>query len=244
MNLEEMGAKTQVKDDYSINIAEGEYLAINVPILYGSPASRFDHPNIASTQRMVLEFKHYARNGRKWWTSKPGVSYLFIVHKSKIILNEEKSGYSYVHVTINGQDYFLSVTGGTSGNGWTDYVSQGSHTFVLKSAKSLKGIAEAATLDSGMKIPQRAMSEEEREDYQRMCAYYDTKGKINIGSKIILKSNLFVAGKQGEVLFVTDKPKGKRHYICGSYPSNVRVYKKHIDWVETAKKNNLELISI
>ena len=244
MNFAEMGTKTQVKEDYTIEIAEGEYLAICVPVLYGSPASRFDHPNIASTHREILEFKHYARNGRKWWTSKPGISYLFIVHKSKIILNEEKSGYSYVYVTIGGQEYCLSVSGGTNGNGWTDFVYQGSGTFVLKSAKNLKGIAEAATLDSGMKISQRIMSETEQKKYQEMCAYHDTKGKINIGSKIVLKSNFFVIGKQGKTLLVIQKPKGKRHYICDAYPSNVRVYKKHIDWIETAKKNNLELISI
>jgi len=244
MNFAEMGTTTKVKENYSINIAEGKNLAIIVPVLYGSPASKFDHPNIAKTNREVLEFKHRAKNGRKWWTSQPGVSFLFVVPKSEIILNEEKSEYSYVYVTINGQEYCLSVSGGTSGNGWEDYIHQGCNTFVNKSVKKMKAIAEVSTLDFNIDFSHKMMDEWQRKNYQEMCAYHDTKGKIDIGSKIVLKSRFFVIGKQGKTLLVINKPKRKRHYICDVYPSNIKVYKKHIDWTETAKKNNIPLISI
>jgi len=230
---------TNEEGTYEIKFPEGPYLMIKVPVEYGSPASRFDHPNIAQTHKEILSFKYYSRSRGKWWVEKPGISYTFIVPKSKIMLNTEKSGYSYVHLQINGQKYVLSVSGGTDGNLWTDYVIQGSSTGVTKSAKHLKPIAEVATLDivPGITIAHKIMDEHTLKQYNAACNFYDARGKIKEGDKIFLKGGWRYMGTAGP-FEVVQRPKRKRYFVCYTGPtSTIKIKYSQIDWTKTAEAN-------
>ena len=244
MNFAEMGTEYKVNDKYSIQIAKGDYLAIEVPVLYGSSAAKFDHVNIKATNRKVLEFKHYRSGGSKFWTAKPGLSYVFLLPKEKIELNEEKSGYSYVHVVIGGQDYCLSVSGGTSGNGWTDWIPQGSSTFVHHSAKKLQAIADAADYDGDIFLSScvRVPDEHEQKYYRRLCAYHDTRNKLQKGDKLFLEGCDY-EGSKGP-FDIIERPKRKRYFKCvsNSYHSWVKVKYSQIDWVKTAEINDVALV--
>ena len=102
ITLAEIDTSYKVNDKYNIRIGAEKHLIICVPVPYGSSAAKFDHPNIASVRRQVLEFKHYSRSRGKFWTRKPGLEYFFIVPKSEIYLDETKSGSSYVYIEIGG----------------------------------------------------------------------------------------------------------------------------------------------
>ena len=244
MNFAEMGTIFKVKEDYTIELPEGDYLAITVPVEYGTSAAKFDHVNIKATQRQVLEFKHYRRGGSKFWTSKPGMSYLFIVPKEKIEFNEEKSGHSYVYVTIRGQEYCLSCSGGTSGNGWTDWISQGCSTFVHKTAKKLHAIADAADYDGLVELGSARIPDEyEQRHYRRLCAYHDTRSKLKEGDKIFLEG-CWYEDSQGPFT-ILNRPSRKRYFRCdtGSYNhSYVKIKYSQIDWIKTAEANDVALV--
>jgi len=242
MNFAEIIDKLKVNDEYSIQVAKGDYLAINVPVLYGSSAAKFDHANIKAMKREVFEFKHYRKNGSKFYTEKPGFSYLFLVPKENIELNTEKSGYSYVYVIIGGQEYCLSVSGGTSEDGWTDWVFQGCSALVQSSIKKIKPIADAATYDGIIDINSTYIpNEDEQNRFRRLCAYHDTRKKLKKGDKIFLWHCEY-KGKKGP-FDIIEKPWKKRYFRCadGLY-SSVRVKYSQIDWVKTAERNNVNLV--
>ena len=240
--LAEIGTEYQVNDNYRILFPEEDHLIIRIAAEYRTAAWRFDHPHIASKRNMVLEYKHYSRSRGKFWTARPGVEYLFIVPKTEIYLNEEKSGGSYVYVEIDGHEVVLSVSGGTGGNGWTDIVHQGASSLVQKNQKLLKVIAEVATLNVHVSFAHRMPSEDEQNRFRELCAFHDTRKKIGGGCKIVLDKSYSVDGTQGPFM-VTDRPARKRHFIClaGEY-AYVKVMYKQIDWVETAKLNGVALV--
>lgn len=242
MNFAEIGEEIQVKDDYKIEIAAGNHLIISVPVIYGSTAAKFDHPNIASTERKIIELKHYRRNGSKFWTAMPGLSYSFIIPKEKIELNAEKSGLSYVYVKINGQEFCLSVSGGGDSREWTDWISQGCSTCVYRSAKPLKAIAEAAVLGADVDISHRIMDEDEQGRYRELCAFHDTRNKIEKGDKIFLGWGLKFEGKTGPFL-VDNRPERKRYFHCenGMY-ARVKIKYTQIDWTKTADAKGISLV--
>jgi len=244
MLLSEIGTKYKVRDDYEIEIPEGDYLAISVPVEYGSSASKFDHPNIAQTRRQVLGFKHYPRNRRKFWTYKPGLSYLFIVPKDKIELDTEKSGLSYVHIKINGHPYCLSVSGGGDGGLWTDYISQGSSTFVYRSAKNLKAIADAAVLDIlDVDMTPPLMTDEDKNHYVSLCAFHDSRQQIKEGDKLYLGSFFSFEGSKGPFT-VIDRPKRKRYFRCSHRDwGHLKIKYSQIDWTKTARENGYLKVS-
>lgn len=97
----------------------------------------------------IMEFKHYRSSGGKFWTSAPGVDFLFCIPKSKIKLLPIQ-GHSYVHVEINGVEVVLNVCGGTTydketgKSGWQDWVRDEAHTLVNMPLKKIKAIAEVA----------------------------------------------------------------------------------------------------
>ena len=53
---------------------------------------------------------------------KAGIDLYFMVPLENIELIPEK-GYSYIRVAIGGSKFILNVSGGTSGDGWTDFCS-------------------------------------------------------------------------------------------------------------------------
>ena len=111
------------KENYYIKIEKTPYFIIRAPIEYFTPAAQFNHPNIAGSKISVFEYKHSRKDGSKFWTSALGIELYFIIPACHISLIPNK-GYSYVDVMINNEKFVLNVSGGTSGNGWTDYVNK------------------------------------------------------------------------------------------------------------------------
>jgi len=243
MNLAEIGPNIQVKENYRIEFPEEDFLGVCVNAEYGSPAAKFDHPNIASANRKIMSFKHYSRTRGKWWTEKPGVSYSFVIPKDKIELDTEKSGYSYVYVKINDKRYCLSVSGGGSSGSWVDYVSQFSSVGMCRSKKDIQPIADAATLDGQFSIAHKMMDESDQEHYRRLCAFYDTRSKLKEGDKVFLAYGYSFNSSQGPFDIVR-RPARKRHFLCsGGMYDRIHISYAKIDWVKTAEANGVDLIN-
>jgi hypothetical protein len=226
--------------DYCIEIPEGDYLLVSLGAERGNSAAKFDHPNILRTQKEILAFRAYWPSGHKRWYEKPGVNYLMAIPKDKIYMVHEK-GYSYPRVEINGVKLCLNVSGGTSGSGWTDWISQGSSLGVFRSKRKMEKIAEVSIVPDDLDLgPARVMSESELKSYKEMCAYHDTKSKLKIGDKIVLGYGYNIEGSKGPFAIV-NKPKRKRHFICSFYPTNFKAYYKHINWEQTAEVNGISV---
>jgi len=247
--MAEAGAKFSItneagEEDYHIELPEGNSLLIVVGTEYGSPASKFDSDRILKTNRTIHEFKHYA-NGRKWWTQKPGIDFWFAIPKDKIFMVEEK-GYSYVPVEIGGERYHLNVSGGTY-NGWTDVVNHGCSIGITKSKKKMDALAKNAEHPSCVEMidpSSKLMSEMEQKEYRELCAYHDTRSKLQVGDKIVLNSHYNVEGSRGPFDIVSKAPR-KRSFICAStsfYGPNFKASYKHIDWTKTAEVNAVALV--
>ena len=228
--------------DYRVELSEGDYLFVTASMAYGSSAAKFDSAKILHTQKRILNFKHYSRN-RKWWTERPGIDIVFAIPKSKIYMLPEK-GYSYVPIEIGGVKFHLNVSGGTSKQGWTDYVSQGCSIGVFAAKKNLKVLSNNAEIPSGISSmfdSWRAMDENEMKKYNKLCAFYDAKDKLKIGDKIVLDCYCSFQDSQGP-FSISRKPPRKHSFICvanDSYASSFLVKYKNIDWLETAKVNDI-----
>jgi hypothetical protein len=245
ITMAEAGSEFNVKDEdgeYRVSLPEGNHLLFVITAEYGSPAAKFDSDRILKTQRRIMNFKHYS-NTRKWWTQKPGIDFWFAVHKDKIFMVEEK-GYSYVPIEIGGKVYRINASGGTDGKGWTDWVSHGCHLGVTKTRKMLDEIAQHAEHRRCVEVigPTKVMSDSERDEYRSLCAFYDTRGKLQEGAKVVLRSWYDVDGSQGPFDIVHRRPR-KRSFVCtGEYTGNFKVSYKHVDWKKTAEVNGVSLV--
>ncbi|MHA2022795.1 MAG: hypothetical protein ACTSWQ_03950, partial [Candidatus Thorarchaeota archaeon] len=91
-------------------------------------------------------------------------------------------------------------------------------------------------------VSHKMMSESEQKDYQSLCAYHDTRSKINQGSKVVLGESYSINNSKGP-FDVIRRPARKRHFICvDQYENRFKISYKHIDWIETAKKNDVSLV--
>ena len=249
------------EDNYVIRFEPSEYQLINVGFNSRKAGARLSHPNILETRKVIHEFKHYLKNGGKRWTAKSGVNHIIAVHKNNIYIEMEK-GYSYVHAIINGVKVTLNVSGGTGGNGWTDYVGSFISISVdhkVSDFKKLLAIAETENLD--VEIP--ACSIEFDEDrWNELHAKSDTKRKDKIYAMIeneegptIYLDNCVEESVTGISLCRASKwskpdENGSRVYGrngriksligCGTGSSRYRIKLNQIDWAKTFKENGLD----
>lgn len=101
----------------------------------------------ALVQPAVFEYKHSNGQGAKWWTAAAGIEiyFAFPVEKIEVVL---ECGYSYPEILIAGKSYKLNVSGGTSGQGWHDWVYNGSGMMVNLPVKDLEHLnANALTAE-------------------------------------------------------------------------------------------------
>jgi hypothetical protein len=137
---------TNPNDHYSVKIAEGPYLIIEMGGGIRKAISKFSHPNIIASRKKVYEFKHYRSSGSKFWTSQAGVSHYLIVPKDKIYMLPEK-GYSWIPAEINGVKVRFNVSGGGGSGGWTDFLGSFTCISVNHKLSDAKKIAEVAIRD-------------------------------------------------------------------------------------------------
>ena len=168
------------EDQYAVQIDEGPYQLIVMGFASNKPAAKFEHPNILGTAKKVHEFKHYRKDGGKFWTSKAGVNHYLVIPRDKITMLPEK-GYSYVPAEINGVKVTFNVSGGTNGKGWTDYLRTEAHISVnhkLSDLKKLLAVAVRVSPFESMEIPQ--LDEERLKEWHRLDAKANPKLKERI----------------------------------------------------------------
>lgn len=240
ITMDKVGLKYDLEEGYSVELPEGKYLVVCAGVEYGSTASKFEHENILQVRKSVHNFRAYWPSGYKRWRSKPGIDFFFAIPKERITVIPEK-GYSYVPIEIGGERFNLNVSGGGNGVLWTDYVSQGSSIGIFTSKKKLKVVADNAIIPTDYSVGSvKVMDEHEQEHYNRLCAYYDTKNKLQVGDKIVMLAGYTFRGSKGPFP-ITHRPKRKQRFICyhNEY-SSVRIKYSEVDWLETARVNGIE----
>jgi hypothetical protein len=238
MLMSEAGERFVVADDYCVKIEQGDNLVVVVGADYGSPASLFDHPNLAGKSPHIHEFKHYRHSGSKFWTARAGMDFYFVIPKNKIEMVAEK-GYSYVPVLINGLKITLNVSG-CGAKDWVDWVGHVVHTHAGCTVKTLKTLAAVALHPDKCQgsFRLREMTEREQQRFTEMAAAIDLRNTLQSQDRIILKDGCDVQ----RPLFLKERPigrKAKQMYICVT-PEQFRygVAFKHINWTATATANN------
>ena len=170
---------------YEIEIAEGDYLFIEVGNKVNTPSANFSHPNICATRKKIYEFKHYRNNGGKFWTRSAGLSFYFIIPKTAIKILPEK-GYSYIKAEINGVKVSFNVSGGGGSGVWTDYLGNSTQISVGHKLADLKKLAEVAIRNPELesKIKFEKLDENELKRWSELKISSDSKLKETIGKLV------------------------------------------------------------
>jgi len=244
MRMDLAGERFQVEEGYTVELPPGNHLTVIAGACLGEPASRFDHPNVAAKKSELFEFKHYRRSGSKFWTSRPGVNFYFVVPKAQIDLLPEK-GYSYVPVLIRGRKCRLNVSGGGGSERWTDYVRSVVHVGCGWPLKDLKLLAEIAASPAecqpqGIALNIEPLDEREQQSFADAAAAVTMRAKLEPGSRVMLRDGYSYQDSQGP-LEILSRPDRKRHFVCQGFPGDVRVPYAAIDWGKTAEANGVTL---
>lgn len=248
----------EVNPSYFIKVCAGENIVLIAGVDAKSKQADFTHPNLSGSEKTIHEFKHYRKNGSKFWTSKAGVDFYFVIPKSEIKIYPQE-GYSYVYAVVNGVQVVLNVSGGGSNN-WTDYVDSFCRISVGHGIKTLKKLAEVAVPE---KLNLKTLDEYETKRWESNKA----KNQELIEKIVALPSPtikildkfVFYRAKQGVLSGVSRRLKkvetvvdGKksvsRDWVGAVKRLNVRsegnlftVKVGQVDWIETAKLNGIEI---
>ena len=242
MRMDLAGERFQVEAGYEVQLPHGDHLIIVAGAHLGEPAHYFDHPNIVAKRSKVFEFKHYRKGGSKFWTSKAGISFYFVIPKAQIELLPEK-GYSYVPVLIHGLKCRLNVSGGTGNSGWTDRVDQVVHVgcgWTLAALRSLAAIALSPNecQAQGITLEIKGVDDRERQGFVETAAAVVTRKSLQRGSQVLLRKGWDHHGSQGP-FEVQSRPHRKRYFVCQGVCMGVRVPYSAIDWGRTTEINGV-----
>lgn len=253
------------KERYQIEIQNGDYLLIEIPVSVRKAGSRFTHPNIIQSVKRLYEFKHYRHNGSKFWTRQAGISHYVIIPKNLIYLLPEK-GYSYVKAEINGVKVTFNVSGGTS-NGWTDWLSNHTSIFVNHKLSDIKKLVEVAIrnpeLEKGIDFSKMVLEGGQAEQWEELFMLASPKlqkqretfyAMVEAGEKPVIylkrgyKSEKGIATKlyrQSKKVWLnpektrwTYDETGKVKYVHAELDGLFNSYRlkiSQIDWVKTCK---------
>jgi hypothetical protein len=247
------------KDNYQIEIEPGNYQVVVMGFRSNKPAARFKHPNILATVKRIHEFKHYRKQGSKFWTAHAGIDHYLVIPRNKILLMPEK-GYSYIKAEINGVKVSFNVSGG-GGGVWTDYLGTVAHIAVNHTLSDLKKLAEVA--ERGTPFEKMEIKEIEAErlpEWHKLHTKADTKIKeaiykmIEEGKNPAIQLDHGFTVKDGIAVSLDRRCKKIRiddhHFslewigavkrVIGIFDYsryNIRLHQ--INWYETAKINGL-----
>jgi len=240
MNL--AGERFQVEEGYQVRLPPGDHLIVVAGAHLGKPGYNFDHPNIAAKKSELFEFKHYRKGGSKFWTSRAGISFYFVIPKAQIELLPEK-GYSYVPVLIHGRKCRLNVSGGTGNGGWTDYVRQVAHVgcgWPIGALQSLAAVAlgtDECRLQ-GINLEIEPLKDCQRAGFVETAAAVTMRTRLRSGSQVLLRDGWDYLGSQGPFT-IESRPRRKRYFVCTAGLARVRIQYAAIDWVKTAEINGV-----
>lgn len=239
IRMSEAGDRFSVAADYHVQLPPGDHLLV---VAGGQEATRFDHPNLVARVPRVWEFKHYHSRRGKWWSQKAGIDLHFVVSKTEIELLPEK-GYSYVPVRIGGRKFVFNVSGGSSPNGWTDYIRPQVHTSVglPKSALNSLGsvaLCPAQILELGLGFDISPLSEDQQQTYQELAVKRDVQ-QADI-KQLVLGRFVSWRGQKGPFAVVSRSPR-HREFTIEDEGWRCRVKYSQIDWLQTAIANEIDL---
>jgi hypothetical protein len=242
MRMDLAGERFQVDEGYEVHLPPGDHLIVVAGAFLGETGYNFDHPNIAAKKSELFEFKHYRKGGSKFWTSRAGISFYFVIPKAQIEMLPEK-GYSYVPVLIHGRKCRLNVSGGTSNGGWTDYVRQEAHVGCGWRIAALKVLAAVALSPQechtqGITLGIQGLEDHQDERLAKIIAAVTMRSSLTPGSQVLLNDGWSYDGSQGP-LEIQSQPLRKRYFICSRGTSRVRIQYAAIDWGKTADINGV-----
>jgi hypothetical protein len=242
MRMDLAGERFQVEEGYTVELPPGNHLIVVAGAHLGEPAYDFDHANIAAKKSEWFEFKHYRKGGSKFWTSKAGISFHFVIPKAQIELLPEK-GYSYVPVLIGGRKCHLNVSGGTGNGGWTDVVRPVAHVgcgWKIAALRSLAAIALGADecRSQGITLEIEPLKDYQQAGFVEMAAAVTMRTRLQPGSQVLLRNGWDYMGSRGP-LPVESRPRRKRYFICVSGTARLRIQYTAIAWAKTATINGV-----
>lgn len=137
-----------VSEDYSIRV-DGTQDPFVVLIFGGTEAHasfNFKHPKVLNTWASNFPFKHYRRNGTKFWTNQAGRQFAMVFRRTDVKVIPGQL-YSYVHCTINGEKITMNTSGRTNNKKWEDWVFANTSVCLNLTVAKMKKIAELAVSD-------------------------------------------------------------------------------------------------
>jgi hypothetical protein len=242
------------EDGYTIAIEEGTHLIVAAGALAGSPACHFTHPNIALSRKKICEFKHYRRDGGKFWTQRAAMTHYFVIPRYYVLLLPKK-GHSYIPAEINGVRVNLNVSGGSGRRGWTDDLRTHVHIGVGHPAKLLKKLAEMAVRGTAYEAELNGtpLTAEDEIRWAALAAKASERLKTEIYRRIEagqrptiqFKPRCSYAGQTSGPAIAIDtryvKPKRILGVTVEMGGGKVYVKLSQIDWGATAAVNNLQI---
>ena len=230
---------TEVIPGYHMNIDDHNgILILRASEDYGKRAKIFEHPNLIATRWTLNEYKYDMVYGTKW-TQRAGHEYLMAVPLTAMEYDiPEKPGYSYIEVNINGAPVMLSVSGGSCGDGWSDY--SGPVVYICRlSHCNLKKIADIALDPAKFKVE---LPEPRDADSIRYClAEVEARKALAPGMKVVLGWGLSFENNDKGARAIRSVNRRRRSVIVDGAWSGVKVKYSQIDWLKTARENNIEL---
>jgi hypothetical protein len=228
-------------DRYQVEIDPGDFLVIRTGATAGKAAFHFDHPNMAAKAKTIFEFKHYRKNGSKFWTARAGMEFYFVIPRSAVTMLPEK-GHSYVPAMINGVKVQFNVSGGTA-NGWTDWLHMNTEISVNHPVRDLKKLAAVAVRGSIMEpVVPKALEPEREARWSRLAARV-SKGLIEKvvklaedGKKPVVKLLPGYSETEGVLIEVSRRAK---QITMPTTPGSLRTYR--IEYIGSVRSLFLEI---
>jgi hypothetical protein len=234
------GERFRVDEGYEVRLPPGDHLIVVAGAYVGTSSHDFDHPNLVAKKRERFDFKHYRKNGSKFWTTTAEINFYFVLPKAQIELLPEK-GHSDVPVLIGGRTCRLNISGESRQGDSTDFVRSvvdlgfGWTIGALRSlAATALRVKECRSL--GIRLEIEPLADGQRTAFVELAAVVAMRAKLRPGSQVLLKDGWDYLGSQGPFA-VTSQTIRKQHVLCAAGLARVRIPYMAIDWIRTAEVN-------
>lgn len=107
-------------DLHRICVDPGDLQVLLMPFDGTHAGAKFIHPNIIRSRRKNNEYKHSDKTGHKWWTKRAGVTHVFAVPRSEVLLLPDESSWLRPVLEIGGQQIVMNTCSGSgTPKGWS-----------------------------------------------------------------------------------------------------------------------------
>ena len=233
-------------NQYCISIEPGGPLLLHAGAFAGSAAARFTHPHLVATRKRVHEFKHYRRDGGKFWTARAGITHSFRIPRQAVLLLPEK-GYSSIKAEINGVTVSVNVSGGTTNGGWCDRLSSTACIAIGHPLRDLQRFAEMALPGPHPPLEIPPLSPDEEARWNQLAAKATSALKTQLYTLIEAKRCPLLHLLPGYTLASGAAIELHRHWknhrvqtvIVDANGQQYRVRLSQVEWYQTAQTNGI-----